>query len=108
MRFLDRMLLERVGDKAVKMCGLLVFISWLSHLIRSGQATGRCQRKLEVGCLRAVHQHSSYSFQSNKLVNVWACTRYEKYPSGIMRFPVPRTRPYINNYINIDLQVRKF
>ena len=37
-RLLDRTLLERVGDKAVEMCGPLAFISWLSHLVRSEQA----------------------------------------------------------------------
>ena len=35
--FLDRTLSERVGDKAVKMCGPSEFISWLPHLVRSGQ-----------------------------------------------------------------------
>ena len=31
-RFQDRTLLERVGDKAVEMCGALVLISWLPIL----------------------------------------------------------------------------
>ena len=38
---LDRTLLERVGDKAVEMRGPPAFISWLSHLVRSGQAPGQ-------------------------------------------------------------------
>ena len=42
---------------------------------------------------------SSNLFPSNKFVNVWACTRYLKYPSGIMIFNVAHTGPYINNYI---------
>ena len=29
---------ERVGDEAVEMCGLSESISWISHLIHSGQA----------------------------------------------------------------------
>ena len=39
-RLLDIMLIERVGDKAVEMCNLSAFISWLSHLARTGQAPG--------------------------------------------------------------------
>ena len=38
---LDRTLLERVGDKAVEMCGLSAFISRLSHHVLSGQAPGQ-------------------------------------------------------------------
>ena len=40
-RFLDRALSERVGDRVVEMCGLSTFISWLAHLIHSGQAPGQ-------------------------------------------------------------------
>ena len=40
-RLLDRTLLERIGDKAVEMCGPSVFVSCLSHLIRSGQPPDR-------------------------------------------------------------------
>ena len=40
-RLLDRTLLEQVGDKAVEVCGLLAFISWLSHLIHSEHAPGQ-------------------------------------------------------------------
>ena len=36
--FLDRMLSERVRDKVVEMCGPSAFISWLSDLVRGGQA----------------------------------------------------------------------
>ena len=38
---LDGMLLEKVGDKAVEMCGLSAFISWFSHLVPSGQVPGQ-------------------------------------------------------------------
>ena len=41
VRLLDRTLLERVADKAVEMCGPSAFISWLSHFVRSGQASGQ-------------------------------------------------------------------
>ena len=50
--------------------------------------TGCCRSKLEVGRLRAVHQHSFYGFPSNRFVNIWACTCYKKYPSGIMIAPL--------------------
>ena len=35
------LLLVRVGDNAVEMCGQSAFISWLSHLVCSGQAPGQ-------------------------------------------------------------------
>ena len=38
---LDRTLLVRAGHKAVEMCGPSAFFSWLSHLVRSGQARGQ-------------------------------------------------------------------
>ena len=41
VRLLDRMLLERVGGKVVEMYSPLAFISWPSHLVRSGQAPGQ-------------------------------------------------------------------
>ena len=40
-RFLDRALSECFGDRAVEMCGLSVFILWLPHVVRSGQAPGQ-------------------------------------------------------------------
>ena len=40
-RLLDRTLLEQVGDKAVERCGLLAFISWLSHLVLSEHGPGQ-------------------------------------------------------------------
>ena len=41
VRLLDRTLLEQGGDKVVVMCGPSAFISWLSHLVRNGQAPGQ-------------------------------------------------------------------
>ena len=61
--------------------------------------TGLGQSELEVGRLRAVGHRSSYSFPSNKYVNVSACMHYKKYPSRIMIFSIACTHPYINNYI---------
>ena len=40
-KLLDRTVLEWNGDKAVEKCGPLAFISWLSHLVHSGQAPGQ-------------------------------------------------------------------
>ena len=40
-RLMDRMLLDGVGDGAVEMCSLWVFISWLPHFVHSGQAPGQ-------------------------------------------------------------------
>lgn len=34
-------LLEHVVDREVEMCGPSVFISWLPHLVHSGQASGQ-------------------------------------------------------------------
>ena len=58
-RLLDRMLLERVGDKAVEMCSPSVFISWLPHLVRSGQAPGQGAVRAS---LKRLGQRSSYGF----------------------------------------------
>ena len=90
-KLLDRTLLERVGDKAAETCGLSASISWLSHLVHSGQAPGQgaSQSELEAERLSTVSQ-SAFILRfppSNKLVNAWACTRYKKYPSGIMIVP---------------------
>ena len=40
-RFLDRVLLERVGGIAVEMSGPLSFILWLPHCVHSGEAPGQ-------------------------------------------------------------------
>ena len=45
------------------------------------------ERDRGIGHLRAVCQRSYYVFPSNKFVNVWACTCYKKYISGIMIVP---------------------
>ena len=78
---LDRTLLERVSDKLVEMCGPLAFISWLSHLVHSGQAPGQgaVVGSLRIVCSISVSIHLMFS-PSNKFINVWACTctRYEK------------------------------
>ena len=97
------------------------FLASPSHLWWNGSWTGHCRSELEVGRLSAVCQRSSYSFPSNKFGNVWACTHYEKYLSGIDRtlkalslgryhnsfliVPVARTCPYISKYLMYALVI---
>ena len=52
-----------------------VEVNW--HDVSSYYATSRLPR----------NSLSSYGFPSNKFVNIWACTRYVKYHSGIMIAP---------------------
>ena len=40
-RFLDRALLESVGNIAVKMSGLSAFILWLPHLMNGTEGPGQ-------------------------------------------------------------------
>ena len=61
--FLDRVLLERVGGRVVKMSSLLVFILLFPRLVYDGEVP-------EQGAVRV-----SY---------MYVCMCYEKYPSGIM------------------------
>ena len=61
-RLLDRTLLERVGDKVVEMCRPSTFISWLSHLICSGQAPGQALSERVRG--RALEKSPSASWSA--------------------------------------------
>ena len=40
-RFLERVLLERVGGREVEMSGQSSFILWLSHDVSGGEAPGQ-------------------------------------------------------------------
>ena len=109
-RLLDRTLLERVGGKAVEMCCPSTFISWLSHLIRSGKAPGQdtfeaSLRWALVKILQCLNRHSTYTctiFPSNKFVNAGACVLWEislsKYDSTL--------RHYHNSYIPMYSKLR--
>ena len=73
---------EQVGARAVEICVVhwhlscgFPILSVVDRLLDRALTS-----KLEIGHLRAVRQHSSCSFPSNKFVNIWACMRYEKYP----------------------------
>ena len=77
-------------------------ISWLSHVIYSGQAPGHgAIERVRGSALVNSPSVSRSAFisrfpPSNKFINVWACTHYEKYSSGIMIFPRARTRQLIH------------
>ena len=82
-RFLDRSLLEQVGDRVVEIRSPSV----LSHGFPISSIVERLldrvlSEPVRSRALEAVHQCSSYNFPSNKFINVWVCTGYEKCPSG--------------------------
>ena len=70
--------------------GAVTLVTWLVTFVTCLYMHKKVARLLDRTLLEIVSRSAFHLtvFQSNKIVNEWACTCYEKYPFGVMKVPL--------------------